>query len=440
MMRTRRKLILVLLGCGVVVAVLVVAFRWHREPWYRGRSLSAWVDTLDYSQNQYPEESQVAIRHMGSDAVPYLLEWLQPKTAEDQYRLPGKMRMRLARLSLNLPQPVAQPLVRKLLISGVHDRQRQAFMALTVLGPEARSAIPTLTRMIETPSSGDALAILTGMGDEGVPPILAVITNRASPYRAPAIWALAKPETKYTFNQTVASTLMSCLDDSDFDVAFEAADLLCAHDIAPERVLFPVIDALERDDQIDRRSVTDYLHAAFARNFSMAALIQLLQDTNSAYSCYAAGGLGQLARRAADLPEGILPALTNSLRDPRLPVRRAAVSALDLLGDAAEPAVPALLDAWSDPDYKMRLFATNAVCDMTAYAVLRDMSTLSGKEALSESEKIDFFKETHKYTPGSQLEPLLNHSDVRIREMATNAFKKLQGSNGTNQTTENRSP
>jgi hypothetical protein len=229
---------------------------------------------------------------------------------------------------------------------------------------------------------------------------------------------------------------MSCLDDSDFNVAFDAAEILCDHHIEPELVIFPLIRALERDDQLERRRVLGYLHAFFARNFTMASLLGFLRDTNSLYSSYAAGALGQLAKRKTDLMEAILPALTNSLCDPRLPVRRSDVNALDLLGDAAEPAVPALLDAWNDPDYKMRLLATNAICDMPAYTVLRDINSLTGREALPESEKISFFAEIHGYFPGPRLAPLLNHSDVRIREMATNAFQKLSENSSQNRTSQ----
>ena len=370
-------------------------------------------------------ESQMAIRHIGSNGVPFLLKWMQLKPV--QYQQPGPMRMRLVKLCLKLPRSLAEPLIRRIIGHGIQP-QYQSFEALCILGPEARSAIPELSRLIETSYSTMALGVLAHIGDEAVPPMLAVVTNRTSPYRAEVISVLAGSEMKYTFNQTVASTLMFCLDDSDFNVAFDAADVLCDHHIEPEVVLVPLIHALERDDQIERRRVLDYLHGFFARNFTMASVLQFLRDTNSSYSTYAAGALGQLAKGKTDLLEAILPALTNSLRDPRLPVRRAVASALDLLENAAEPAVPALLDAWNDPDYKMRLLATNAICDMPAYAILRDINSLSGEEALSESEKISFFRGIHGYIPGPKIAPLLNHYDPRIREMATNAFQKLRES------------
>jgi HEAT repeat protein len=424
--RPRRKL-LILLICAIAVVLFLVVWR-EREPSYQGRLLSDWLQLVNPTGSGLSAESQVAIRHIGSKGVPFLVKWMQLKPVQDR---PGKMQMRLVILCFKLPRPLAEPLIRRLVIVDRYQLRYTACEALCELGPDARSAIPELSHLIETPNSAIALRVLAHIGDDGVPPILAVVTNRASPHRAEAIAVLASPEMKYTFNQTIISALMSCLDDSDFDVAFDAADVLCAHHIAPELVIFPLIRALERDDQLERRRVLGSLHAAFARNFSMASLLQFLQDTNSPYSSFAAGALGQVARR-----EIILPALTNSLHDPRLPVRRAAVSALDLLESAAEPAVPALLDAWNDPDYKMRLLATNAICDMPAYAVLRDINSLSGEEALSQSEKISFFRGVHGYTPGPRITPLLNHPDIRIREMATNASQKLSENNSQNQTSQ----
>jgi len=84
----KRRIYLGVVGVVVLVGVLVVALRPEREPEYGGKKLSEWVDTiwkpmpegtrdeLSYSIRRF-DETPVAMRTMGTNAVPYLLKWTQ---------------------------------------------------------------------------------------------------------------------------------------------------------------------------------------------------------------------------------------------------------------------------------------------------------------------------------------------------------------------------
>ena len=65
----------------VCVGVLVFGGLWEREPEYGGKRLSEWVreysEALDArpAASRQAEQAANAIRHIGSNAVPYLVEW-----------------------------------------------------------------------------------------------------------------------------------------------------------------------------------------------------------------------------------------------------------------------------------------------------------------------------------------------------------------------------
>src|SRR2546425_11158597 len=78
-MRRRRNYVLIF-ALGIVVAGLVVAFIPSREPSYAGKRLSEWVDGYAAAWPNAQSESDEAIRHIGTNAVPYLLKWIQYET------------------------------------------------------------------------------------------------------------------------------------------------------------------------------------------------------------------------------------------------------------------------------------------------------------------------------------------------------------------------
>src|SRR5260221_5739239 len=74
-MRKKRVLWLVV-GLVALAEMAVLVCDQQREPEYRRKPLSEWLDLLPPSQRTAPPDAQDAIRHIGRAAVPSLLNWM----------------------------------------------------------------------------------------------------------------------------------------------------------------------------------------------------------------------------------------------------------------------------------------------------------------------------------------------------------------------------
>jgi HEAT repeat protein len=431
LLKGRRKTLWILLGCAIAIVLLLTFWR-EREPEYKGRSLSQWIALLDGGYGNDPDiwltDAQRAVRAIGTNGLPFLVKWLN-------YR-ERPWRTRLDSLCNKLPDTVANPLSR-LIVDGGAQRQRAAFTALCFLGADARPAIPALTNLLSgQPQLADTcMFVLVQLGDEGLPPVLCVLTNRANPARFSAVMALEYSGAKYTFNQGIAEILSSCLEDTNSDVACQAAALLCSHQVNQERALRTFVEALESNDKQRKHNAVSILSTVLY-TFSSTNLIQLLQDTNSVLSPHAARALGGKFDSKNTPPEIVLSALTNSLRDPRPLVRSYAADAVGRFREAAEPAAPALLDLWDDPDNAVRQSATNAFYELPSYSFLR---VLGPWPIGMSQEQADMWIRRYGLPRSTALTKLLDNPDPRIRQMATNAVQKLTIARDQNQTAENPS-
>jgi HEAT repeat protein len=120
----------------VVLVVVVVGVSWwqvlrEREPSYKGKALSYWLDPLDRGQKRYrtPEEVSGALVAMGDPAITLLA-----------HRLHWKPHPVMEFLHDRLPRfPFLAPYLR-----GRWDSQASAAHALGLLGPLAEKAVPDL--------------------------------------------------------------------------------------------------------------------------------------------------------------------------------------------------------------------------------------------------------------------------------------------------------
>src|SRR5213594_3172572 len=104
----RRRLLLLLAGCAAVVLAFALAWPRDREPEYQGRKLSYWLSAYNTS---YPGvliyDSRVAraVRSAGTNALPFLLEWVR-------YEHPARKLRWLVQFD-KLPPPLRIPVVRE---------------------------------------------------------------------------------------------------------------------------------------------------------------------------------------------------------------------------------------------------------------------------------------------------------------------------------------
>jgi len=96
-----RRWRIVMVLCALVVGVGAVAF-WagEKEPEYQGKKLSEWVQAYipkayfsrypaDAAAHSKSHEAEVAIRHIGTNALPQLMKWINAETPEWRGRLFG---------------------------------------------------------------------------------------------------------------------------------------------------------------------------------------------------------------------------------------------------------------------------------------------------------------------------------------------------------------
>jgi hypothetical protein len=170
-MKLSWRILLIVVACGVLAVVTVLVWPGEKEPEYQGKRLSEWMQVAGGSLPETAEhkaQRAEAIRHMGTNSLPWLLRWIEfePPVWRERYR---------GTLS-RLPQPIARRLWNG-------DRLAdKATWAFTVLGPAAAPAVPELSRIVTDPSKGAgrycATYALAGIGKEGLPALLAVLEKR----------------------------------------------------------------------------------------------------------------------------------------------------------------------------------------------------------------------------------------------------------------------
>ena len=165
----RRRVYLILGVVGVVLAgVLLVVFSREREPEYGGKRLSEWVMKLP------DDAAEKAIRQIGTNALPYLLKWIGYAVPAWKGRLYEAVNPNLNSLNSEW---------------GLYDkrdlRATQASSAFAFLGLQAQVVIPELTLMLndskKIANATAAASALVLLGPDGLPPVMAVLTNRQKP-------------------------------------------------------------------------------------------------------------------------------------------------------------------------------------------------------------------------------------------------------------------
>lgn len=142
----RRRLLLILLGCVASITLAIVLWPREPEPQYNGVSLSTWLKRYNSSREQ--AEASEAIRHIGTNALPYLVKWIQ-------YETPG-WRYSVERATMKLPSAVQDNrCVQWLLLNRAEYRAGLAINGFEILGPEAKPAWADLYRLSNNNKSAE---------------------------------------------------------------------------------------------------------------------------------------------------------------------------------------------------------------------------------------------------------------------------------------------
>src|SRR3989442_1064431 len=153
-MGTRARILTLIASFTVFVATAG-----DKEPTYEGRSLSEWLREFDphmiYEVNHPPPEV-VAIRQIGTNALPLLLKWMGAKDPHET------------------PKPNLAPCFNT-------TRSQRAAMALDILGEPATPAIPELTRLAMSLPGRDrydrCIEALATIGPNSLPSFEVILTR-----------------------------------------------------------------------------------------------------------------------------------------------------------------------------------------------------------------------------------------------------------------------
>ena len=150
------------------------------EPTYNGHPLSYWVQE-DWLGG--PDEDR-AIQSMGTNAFPFLLQWLRAPEPVTHYYL--------ANIASKLP-PSLRPAWAD---SGYIPRGLLSAHAFQALGDQATPVVRDLSILAADTNNPDgadmALTALSYMGSNGVPPLLAAVRNPSHPFRSRAVYMLGQ--------------------------------------------------------------------------------------------------------------------------------------------------------------------------------------------------------------------------------------------------------
>lgn len=288
--RKRKRVLL----AGVSVAVLMFASWFLRqrntEPTYEGNRLSEWIEMHQEGSSMEQREAAVAIQAIGTNALPYLVEWLSYQ--------PSSLRLKLESMVRRGPNWLAQSQRIDAMLQADNRRANCAAAAFVALGSAAAPAIPELERIA-----------------------------RRKPENLHAN-ALALESLGYIGPQAIP-TLTNLLVTVEYDALLRVTSLLSAlqRQGTNASMAFPVLfHQLQSENPDDVWAAADSLKSLrFDAERVVPVLVARVADTNSGIqisAIYALSGFGRAAVQA-------LPALTNALSDPDPMVRVHASAAIE---------------------------------------------------------------------------------------------------------------
>src|SRR3954453_2085997 len=162
------------IGAVLLFMAVLVAFVWAgaREPEYQEKTLSYWlIRGARAPGGEGDEECKVAVRQIGTNALPLLLKWLQH---EPWYR-----KRAVSAVMRRLPQSVWRSAVMQKAMRRDGERAYAAYQGFRWLGKQASPAIGELTNMLRSspPIADRAIYELAMIGEPGYPVLKGVVLD-----------------------------------------------------------------------------------------------------------------------------------------------------------------------------------------------------------------------------------------------------------------------
>lgn len=233
----------------VLVVIAVFQF-WPGEPEYAGMRLSEWLAV----QGNRPTEASDAIRAMGTNALPVLVNWVEYETPQWRYGLANEY--------YHVPRFFYSDSVLDFL-AGRKAKMRSfnSTFAFRVLGTNASAAIPELSRFVTDPQNQNrqsaALALAYIGGPQALPPLLSVIQDKRTSFIQRNFIAGIIPELNYRGPElsNAVPAMIAFLQNTNSSLQPVAASVLGTFLIQPEQCVPALISALESPNNLVRRHV-----------------------------------------------------------------------------------------------------------------------------------------------------------------------------------------
>jgi hypothetical protein len=211
------------------------------EPVYQGKKLSAWLEVYDPTNMARPsaqlEATQVALREMGTNAIPSLLRMLRTPDSRWKNRF-----FALAREQHVIKISYVPP-------SSLYER---AAMGLEALGPRAEVAVPELVKIFDhspSPSAQGSIARVLGVmgrpAKAAVPSLLRGTASTDRFVRLNSIFALAQIHAEPALFVPV---LVKTLQDPDPEFQLDAILYLGAYGPDAKPAVPALLDYLKRQN------------------------------------------------------------------------------------------------------------------------------------------------------------------------------------------------
>jgi len=263
------------LAGGLIAVVAVVASRLcsRLEPLYNGQTLSTWLRTYRGDVGWRRDEAFIAVRQIGTNAIPFLLSDLQYEVPAWKVRIWTSVAWSLARGPIVVRN-------RWYKLEPENKRRPLALAGFEILGPYASPAIPELLGQMEQQSTQQGCFwALSCIGQEAIAALLEVATNAATPVerRACAVAALGAMGTKAS---NCVPVLISCMDGEN-KLATSAAVALGSVATDSESAQKALIRMMLSSDPSLRAGGIQGLRNLWLRNRSAQAVVEPLRASLS---------------------------------------------------------------------------------------------------------------------------------------------------------------
>jgi len=294
--KPRRRILLAVLGLAFAVVLVAVLWPGQKEPEYQGKKLSEWLLTYVNPVALDPvrqDQALNAVRHIGTNGLPFLVKWIS-------YREPN-WRDKLANALIRSPVPFARTRLVHLVLGSSGTRARVAMLGFQILREDAVPAVPALTNLLGDWSAQEStfrvLHALGYVGKEGLPPLLAVVTNKAVPvqYRCLATQMMMPPTMNPGTNALwVVPLLLPYLQEAPVMACI--ANVLSLWRLAPGEVVPALTRCLRSPEALVRTEAAEML-PRFGSEASSAVpeLLMVLSDTDRMVRVTATNALRRIA-------------------------------------------------------------------------------------------------------------------------------------------------